>query len=80
MDKNIQFGEEQLAAISKLENFIGGTDLTITLSGSAGTGKTTLILELIKLESPDTETVSNPQYPEEGETDCEYEAGVTDFV
>lgn len=48
MDKNIQFGEEQLAAISKLENFIGGTDLTITLSGSAGTGKTTLILELIK--------------------------------
>jgi hypothetical protein len=38
------------------------------------------MLELIKLESPDTETLLSPQYPEEGETDCEYEVGVTDFV
>lgn len=28
-----------------------------------------LMLELIKLESPEIETLLNPQYPESGETD-----------
>ena len=39
-----------------------------------------LIFSETKLESPDTETLLSPQYPELGETDCEYEAGVTDLV
>lgn len=43
----INFGEEQLNALSKLKSFLDGKELSITLSGSAGTGKTSLLIAYI---------------------------------
>ena len=36
--EKIDFGEEQLEAISKLEDFVRGNEQCITLCGAAGTG------------------------------------------
>lgn len=46
--QKVHFGEEQLEALSKLEQFTNSTETTITLSGSAGTGKTSLIIEYLE--------------------------------
>jgi exodeoxyribonuclease-5 len=45
--QKVNFGEEQLEALSKLEDFTRSKEDTITLSGSAGTGKTSLIIEYL---------------------------------
>ena len=46
--QKVNFGEEQVQALSKLEEFTTSSDTTITLSGSAGTGKTSLIIEYLE--------------------------------
>lgn len=45
--EKIDFGEEQLEAISKLEDFIRGDEQCITLCGAAGTGKSSICREII---------------------------------
>ena len=45
--EKVNLGEEQVSALKTLEDFISGDELCITLSGSAGTGKTTIIRELL---------------------------------
>jgi len=46
---DIVLGKEQLEAIKTLTRFINTEDTTITMSGAAGTGKTVLINEFIKI-------------------------------
>ena len=45
--EKVNLGEEQVSALKILEDFISGDEQCITLSGSAGTGKTTIIRELL---------------------------------
>lgn len=44
----IEFGEQQLEAISEIKKFISSTETAFTLSGSAGTGKTSIMIEIVK--------------------------------
>lgn len=46
--KKVAFGEEQLQALKTLTEFIKSEEQAITLCGSAGTGKTTILRELIE--------------------------------
>lgn len=45
--QKVNFGEEQLRALSLLEEFTKSDQTTTTLSGSAGTGKTSLVIEYL---------------------------------
>lgn len=45
--EKVNLGEEQVSALKTLEDFISGDESCITLSGSAGTGKTTIIREFL---------------------------------
>lgn len=46
-NNKINFGEEQLEALSKLKEFVDSKELTITLAGAAGSGKTSITSEFI---------------------------------
>ncbi|MGM9533229.1 AAA family ATPase [Intestinibacter sp.] len=46
--KKLELGEEQINALNKLEEFVSGLDDCITLSGGAGTGKTSILREFIE--------------------------------
>jgi exodeoxyribonuclease-5 len=54
--QKVNFGEEQLQALELLEDFTKSNQTTITLSGSAGTGKTSLVIEY--LDYLDDENIS----------------------
>lgn len=45
--ERIELGEEQINALKVLEDFVSGDEKCITLSGSAGTGKTTILREFL---------------------------------
>lgn len=45
--ETVKLGEEQIDALKKLEEFVSNKEKCITLSGSAGTGKTTILREFI---------------------------------
>ena len=46
--EKIKLGEEQIDALKRLEEFVSGDERCITISGSAGTGKTTILREFIE--------------------------------
>ena len=48
VETNIILGEEQLQALDAMKKFISGDAAAFSLIGSAGTGKTTIMKELIK--------------------------------
>lgn len=45
--KKLELGEEQISALDRLEEFVSGPEDCITLSGGAGTGKTSILKEFI---------------------------------
>ena len=46
--EKLELGEEQINALQKLEEFVSGMEDCITLSGFAGTGKTSILKEFIE--------------------------------
>ena len=45
--EKLELGEEQVNALQNLEEFVSSTEDCITLSGFAGTGKTSILKEFI---------------------------------